>query len=151
MHRPELVILDEPTAGLDPIIQREFLGLLRDIRDAGGTVFLSSHILSEVEAVADHVGIIREGTLVVVESVERLKRRALHRIDLTFAADPPYEVLSAIAGVRDLTVNGSTAHLAVEGSSADLLAAATPYRIDQIVTHEPDLEEIFLGYYEGEA
>jgi ABC-2 type transport system ATP-binding protein len=151
MHQPELVILDEPTAGLDPIIQREFLGLLRDVRDTGGTVFLSSHVLSEVEAVADHVGIIRDGSLVVVESVERLKRRALRRMDLTFAGDPPLDVLSAIAEVRELTVTGPTAHLSVEGSTADLLAAAAPYRVEQIVTHEPDLEEIFLSYYERRA
>jgi ABC-2 type transport system ATP-binding protein len=148
MHEPELVILDEPTTGLDPIIQREFLGMLRDFRDAGGTVFLSSHILSEVEAIADHVGIIRAGTLVVVESVEVLKRRALRRMDLTFAGEPPRAVLSAIAGVREVTVTGSTARLAVEGSTAELLAAAAPHGIDQIVTHEPDLEEIFLSYYE---
>ena len=151
MHQPELVILDEPTTGLDPIIQREFLGLLRDVRDTGGTVFLSSHILSEVEAVADHVGIIREGSLVVVESVDLLKRRALRRMDLTFAGDPPLDVLSGIAGVRDLTVTGTTAHLSVEGSTADLLAAAAPHRVEQIVTHEPDLEEIFLSYYEGQV
>jgi ABC-2 type transport system ATP-binding protein len=148
MHQPEVVILDEPTTGLDPIIQREFLGLLRDVRDTGGTVFLSSHILSEVEAIADHVGIIRDGSLVVVESVERLKHRAVRRMDLTFAGEPPQGVLSAIAGVRELTISGSTAHLAVEGSTAELLAAAAPHRVEQIVTHEPDLEEIFLGYYE---
>ncbi len=150
MHGPELVILDEPTTGLDPIIQQEFLGLVRDFRDAGGTVFLSSHIMSEVEAVADHVGIIRDGSLVLVESVELLKRRALRRIDLTFAGEPP-RTLSAIAGVRELTISGSTAHLAVEGSTADLLAEAAPHRVEQIVTHEPDLEEIFLSYYERQA
>jgi len=148
MHQPELVILDEPTTGLDPIIQREFLGLLRDVQDAGGTVFLSSHILSEVEAIADHVGIIRDGSLVVVESVGLLKQRALRRMDLTFAGDPPQALLSKIAGVRELTVSGSTAHLAVEGSAAELLAAAAPHRVEQIVTHEPDLGEIFLSYYE---
>jgi ABC-2 type transport system ATP-binding protein len=148
MHRPELVILDEPTTGLDPIIQREFVGMLRDFRDAGGTVFLSSHILSEVEAIADHVGIIRAGTLVVVESVEVLKRRALRRMDLTFAGEPPRALLSTIGGVREVTVTGATAHLTVEGSTAELLAAAAPHGIDQIVTHEPDLEEIFLSYYE---
>jgi ABC-2 type transport system ATP-binding protein len=151
MHRPDVVILDEPTAGLDPIIQREFLGLLRDIRDTGRTVFLSSHVLSEVEAIADHVGIIRDGSLVVVESVDLLKARALRRMDLTFADDPPQSLLAAIQGVREVTVTGRTAHLAVEGSTADLLAAAAPHRVERIVTHEPDLEEIFLAYYEGRA
>jgi ABC-2 type transport system ATP-binding protein len=148
MHHPELVILDEPTTGLDPIIQREVLGLVADVRDAGGTVFLSSHILSEVEAVADRVGIIRDGRLVVVESVERLKHRAVRRMDLTFVGAPPLEVLSSVAGVREVTSSGSTAHLAVEGSTAKLLAVAAPHGIEQIVTHEPDLEEIFLAYYE---
>jgi ABC-2 type transport system ATP-binding protein len=151
MHGPELVILDEPTTGLDPIIQQEFLGLVRDVRDRGGTVFLSSHIMSEVEAVADHVGIIRDGSLVLVESVELLKGRALRRIDLTFAGEPPRAELSAVAGVRELTVTGSTAHLAVEGSTAALFTAAAPHRIEQVVTHEPDLEEIFLSYYERQV
>jgi ABC-2 type transport system ATP-binding protein len=151
MHRPDVLILDEPTTGLDPLIQREFLGLVRDARDEGRTVFLSSHILYEVESVADVVGILRQGRLVVVESVDRLKAQALRRIDLTFEGDPPLDTLRRVDAVREIHVAGGTAHLVVEGSTAQLLALAAPHGIVQVVTHEPDLEEIFLAYYGREA
>jgi ABC-2 type transport system ATP-binding protein len=151
MSDPELLILDEPTAGLDPLMQREFLTLVREARAAGRTVFLSSHILSEVEAVADQVGILRRGRLVVVDSVDNLRARALRRIDLTFAGDPPAAELAAVPGVREVQASGSTAHLVVEGSTADLIAALSPYRVEDVVSHEADLEEIFLAFYDDEV
>lgn len=147
MSEPELLILDEPTSGLDPLIQREFLAMLREARDAGRTVLLSSHILSEVEAVADVVGILRQGRLVVVDSVESLKARALRRIDLTFAGEPPAAVLARVPGVKEVVTSDATAHLVVEGSTADLIAALAPYRVDDVISHEADLEEIFRAYY----
>jgi ABC-2 type transport system ATP-binding protein len=147
MNDPELLILDEPTTGLDPLMQRVFLALVREARDAGRTVFLSSHILTEVEAVADVVSILRQGRLVVVDSVEDLKARALRRIDLTFADRPATTMLAAIPGVRDVEVDGATVQLVVEGSTAELIAALAPYRVDNVVSHEADLEEIFLAHY----
>ncbi|HEX2355875.1 MAG TPA: ABC transporter ATP-binding protein [Micromonosporaceae bacterium] len=147
MHQPEVLILDEPTTGLDPLAQREFLGLIREARDQGHTVFLSSHILYEVEAVADMVGILRRGRLIVVETVDRLKARALRRIDLTFEGQPPLAALRAVPSVREASASGTTANLVVEGSTADLLEVAAPHRVAQVVTHEPDLEEIFMSYY----
>ncbi|HEU5111381.1 MAG TPA: ABC transporter ATP-binding protein [Micromonosporaceae bacterium] len=150
MHRPRVLILDEPTSGLDPLVQREFLGLVREARDRGGTVFLSSHVLYEVEAVADMVGILRQGQLVVVESVDKLKARALRRIDLTFDGPAPADRLADASGVREVSTSGTTAHVVLEGSTADLLAVAAPHRVVQIVTHEPDLEEIFMTYYDGQ-
>jgi ABC-2 type transport system ATP-binding protein len=147
MHQPEVLILDEPTTGLDPLAQREFLGLIREARDQGRTVFLSSHILYEVEAVADMVGILRRGRLIVVETVDRLKARALRRIDLTFEGQPPLAALRAVPSVREASASGTTANLVVEGSTADLLEVAAPHRVAQVVTHEPDLEEIFMSYY----
>ncbi|HSK16306.1 MAG TPA: ABC transporter ATP-binding protein [Gaiellaceae bacterium] len=150
MSDPALLVLDEPTTGLDPLMQREFLALVREARDAGRTVFLSSHILSEVEAVADVVGILRQGRLVVVDAVESLKAKALRRVDLTFAGDPPAAALAAVPGVREVRTSDATAHLTVEGSTADLIAALASYRVDNVVTHEPDLEEIFLALYAGQ-
>lgn len=147
MSEPELLLLDEPTLGLDPLMQREFLALVRETRDEGRTVFLSSHILDEVEAVADVVAILRRGRLVVVESVVTLKARALRRIELTFDGLPPITQLRALPSVRDLRISGSTLHLVVEGSTADLFEVAAPHRVERVVTHEPDLEEIFLTYY----
>lgn len=150
LHDPDLLMLDEPTAGLDPLVQREFLGLVREAKLAGRTVFLSSHVLSEVEAVADMVGILRKGRLVEVQSVARLKTQALRRIDLGFEGLPPVEALRSAAGVRAVHPNGVVVQVLVAGSPADLLAVAAPYRIAAITTHEPDLEEIFLRYY-GQA
>ena len=147
MNDPELLILDEPTSGLDPLMQREFLGMVREARTAGRTVLLSSHILTEVEAVADLVGILRDGRLVGVDTMGRLRARARRRIDLTFAGEPPATALAAVAGVREVDVDGATAQLVVEGSTADLIAALASYRVDDVVSHEADLEEIFLSYY----
>jgi ABC-2 type transport system ATP-binding protein len=150
MHDPEVLILDEPTSGLDPLVQREFLLLLREARDAGRTVFLSSHVLSEVEAVADVVGILRSGRLVVTDSVKRLEQQAVRRMDLVFAGPPPVEELRHADGVRDLQVTGRTAHVSIEGSTAAVIAAAAPFSVENVVTHEADLEEVFLGWYERE-
>jgi ABC-2 type transport system ATP-binding protein len=147
MHQPDILILDEPTSGLDPLVQREFLALVREARHQGRTVFLSSHILYEVEAVADMVAILRQGRLVVVQSVDKLKAQALRRIDLTFESAPPLDELRAVPGVREARATGSTVQLVVEGSTADLFTVAAPHRVAQVVTHEPDLEEIFMTYY----
>lgn len=150
MHRPELVILDEPTSGLDPIVQREFLEILREVRGEGRTVFLSSHVMSEVEAVADTVAILRRGRVVVVENVERLKTRSRRRLDLTFRDAVPRDLIARVPEVRDVLVSGQTARVTVDGSTAALLEAAAPHHVEQIVTHEADLEEIFLSYYQGD-
>ena len=151
MHRPDTLILDEPTAGLDPLVQREFLALVREARDEGCTVFLSSHILSEVEAVADLVAVLRRGRLAAVEDIDKLKAEALRRVDLTFEGPPPVSELRQVSGVRDVQATGDTTHLLVEGSMTALMRAAAPHGIEKVVTHEPDLEEIFLTYYEREG
>ncbi len=149
MHDPEVLILDEPTTGLDPLIQREFLGMLKEARTLGKTVFLSSHILAEVEAVADIVAILRKGRLVVVAEIERLKARALHRLDLTFLDDAPLEILRQAPGVLEVEASNRTVHLVVEGSAAEVLKAAAPFGIDKVRSYEADLEEIFMSYYTG--
>lgn len=148
MHDPELLILDEPTSGLDPLVQREFLHMVREVRERGRTVFLSSHVLSEVEAVADVVAILRNGRLVVTDTVERLEHQAVRRIDLVFGGPPPAAELSGVPGVHDVQVTDRTAHLTIEGSTALLLSVAAPYGVENLVTHEPDLEDVFLGWYD---
>ena len=149
-HDPELLVLDEPTTGLDPLVQREFLDLVRERRAEGRTIFLSSHVLSEVEAVADMVGILRQGELVVVQAVERLKEQALRRVDLYFEGLAPTSVLRGASGVRAVSGLGREVNVTVEGSMAPLLSTAAPYHVERVVTHEPDLEEIFLDYYRQE-
>ena len=148
--RPRLLILDEPTSGLDPLVQREFLQLVREVRDRGRTVFLSSHILSEVEAVADVVAILRKGRLVVTDTVANLEHQAVRRLDLVFAGAPPVAELAQVPGVHDVQATERTIHLAVEGSTAELIKAAAPYGVENVVTHEPDLEDVFLGWYDAE-
>jgi ABC-2 type transport system ATP-binding protein len=128
-------------------MQREFLALLHETRDAGGTVFLSSHILSEVEAVADSVGILRQGDLVTVQTIENLREQALRRLDLTFAATVPTELIHRVPGVQEVSADGSTAHVVVTGSTAELVKAVAPYDVTNVVSHEADLESIFLDYY----
>ncbi|WP_227983658.1 ABC transporter ATP-binding protein [Nocardia spumae] len=148
MSDPDVLVLDEPTQGLDPLVQREFLLMLREARDAGRTVFLSSHVLSEVQAVADTVAILRHGRLVEVRSVAALTAQTLRRLDLTFAATPPDpQLLRAVGGVRSVTGTGRTLHVELDGSIAELLKFVAPYGVSDLISHEPDLEDVFLTYY----
>ncbi|MFE9325013.1 ABC transporter ATP-binding protein [Nocardia sp. NPDC052278] len=148
MAEPELLVLDEPTAGLDPLVQHEFHTLLREVRDEGRTVFLSSHMLSEVQEVADTVGILRQGRLVEVRSIAELTARPLRRLDLIFAGTPPdLDALRHIDGIRAVHANTKAVHVELEGPTARLLQAVAPYEVTDIISREPDLEEVFLAYY----
>ncbi|MGA8257309.1 MAG: ABC transporter ATP-binding protein [Nocardioides sp.] len=147
MHRPELLILDEPNAGLDPLVQQEFHALVREVRDEGRTVFLSSHTLSEVERVADRVAIIRRGQLVAVESIENLKAKAIRRLELDFATPPSPALFTDIAGVRDVTIDDCHAEVSFEGAINPILHAAMTHELVDLHTKDADLEEIFLAYY----
>ncbi|HRQ11634.1 MAG TPA: ABC transporter ATP-binding protein, partial [Trueperaceae bacterium] len=147
MHQPELLILDEPNAGLDPLVQRTFQTMLREVREEGRTVFLSSHTLSEVERVADRVGIIRHGKLVVVERIDELKRKAIRRLEFEFAAPVPPDVFSHVELVHDVEVDGAHARITYEGSVNPVLKAAMAYDVVNLRSRDADLEEIFLAYY----
>ena len=147
VHRPDLLILDEPTSGLDPLLQHEFLLLVREVVDAGATVFLSSHVLHEVERVADRVGILGRGRLVAVADVDELRRRARQRIDLTVSGTVDPAVFANVPGVLDLTVHDGMVRLVVEGSVDSVIKAAAHLTVDRIATEQVDLEEVFLEYY----
>jgi ABC-2 type transport system ATP-binding protein len=149
MHRPEILILDEPTSGLDPLVRHEFYKLLAEVRAEGRTVFLSSHILPEVEHICDRVGIIRQGELVMVERVDTLKARAVRHLELHFAKPVPREAFTSLAGVRDITVEDAVVRCAVTGTVDAVIKAAAQYEVVNVISHEPDLEEIFLAYYNG--
>lgn len=152
MHRPELIILDEPNAGLDPLVQHEFWGMMREVADDGRTVFLSSHTLSEVERVADRVGIIRRGSLVAVEEVSALRKRQMRRIEIDFDGTLRERDLAGVAGVRDLVVHPDRVELDFDGDMAELIAAVTTaVRLRDIHTQEAELEDIFLAYYRDQA
>jgi ABC-2 type transport system ATP-binding protein len=147
VHRPELLVLDEPTAGLDPLLQQEFYRLVRETVEDGRTVFLSSHVLSEVERIADRVGIIRSGELVVVEEVEALKARATRRIEVELARPAAGAPFLGLPGVREAETEDRLVRFVVEGSVDGLVKALAEHEVVTITSHEPDLEEIFLGYY----
>ena len=149
-HRPDLLILDEPTSGLDPLLQQEFLRLVREVVAAGTTVFLSSHVLHEVERVADRVGILRRGQLVAVADVDELRRRARQRIDLSIRGPVDRTLFTGVPGVVDVAVHDGLVRLVVEGSVDPVLKAAAKMTVDRFVTEQVDLEEVFLEYYREE-
>jgi ABC-2 type transport system ATP-binding protein len=151
MNRPELLVMDEPSSGLDPLVQRQFQKMLREVAAEGRTVFLSSHTLSEVQRVADRVGIIRHGYLVAVETVAELRSKAIRRVDLRFETPVDGRVFSSVAGVRDVAVDNHHVTFSFDGRMEELLAVATDHStLVDITTQEADLEEIFLTYYRDE-
>jgi ABC-2 type transport system ATP-binding protein len=146
MHRPKLLILDEPTGGLDPLNQQEFYSMVRESRDAGATVFLSSHILSEVEHVSDRVGIIRDGRLVRTAKLGELHDIRFHEVEIQFGGPVPVEALRA-AGVDRLEVQDRRVRGIVRGSFEPLMRALRDSQVTSFSSHEPSLEEIFLTFY----
>ena len=147
MHRPELAVLDEPTSGLDPLVQQTFYEVLAETRAAGRTVLLSSHILPEVQHVADRVAVLREGCLALVESVNELRRRAFTRVEVTFAAAPAEGVFADVPHVRELGRHGATVLFALEGDADALVKALAARHVVALDVHEADLEDIFLSLY----
>ncbi|MEV7011370.1 ABC transporter ATP-binding protein [Streptosporangium sp. NPDC051022] len=150
MHEPELLILDEPTSGLDPLVQQEFLAMLREVRVSGRTVLMSSHVLAEVQDVADRVGIVRGGRLVAVEDVAALREKAVRRVEFHFDAPVPREAFENLPGVRDLRVEGTGVICTLDGRPDALIKAAARFTVVHMTSAEPDLEEIFLTYYSDE-
>ena len=147
MHDPDILILDEPTAGLDPLLQRDVLTLVRERRDAGTAVLFSSHLLPEVENIADRVGILRLGRLIREDSMENLREIARQRLEVRFAHDIPDGAFDGISGISGVEQNSRTVHLVVDGSAAALVKRLAEYEVDRIVTHDEDLEDIFFTYY----
>lgn len=148
MHRPDLLLLDEPTSGLDPLIQQEVLRLVREARAGGATVFFSSHILSEVQEVADRVAIIRHGTVVEVAETRSLIDRALRRAVVHFARPVDAGSLANVPGVTLLAQDEEWVQLQVEGEMDALIKALAAFPVSDFETERPSLEEIFLAYYE---
>jgi ABC-2 type transport system ATP-binding protein len=150
-HRPDLLILDEPTSGLDPLVQQTFYEVIREAKAEGRTVFLSSHILGEVEKTCDRVAIIREGRLVKVDRVEALRDLAHHQVELRFAGDVPVAAFAAIDGVSDVASEDHLLRLRVAGSIKPVVQEAAKYDLIDFVSREPSLEETFLAQYRPDA
>ncbi len=151
MHEPDLLILDEPTAGLDPLMQLEFGEMLEEVRDEGRTVFLSSHVLPEVERLADRVGIVRDQRLVTVDSVEAFRGLSKATVTIRFATDPNPEEFSRLESVTkvDTRNGGDTLVLTVEGSVDSVIKRAAQDEVLSISTRTADLEDVFLSFYSG--
>ena len=150
-HRPELLILDEPTSGLDPLVQQTFYEVIREARAEGRTVFLSSHILSEVEKTCDRVAIVREGRLIRTDRIEALRDLAHHQVELRFPGEVPVGAFAALPGVSDVTTEDGLLRLRVLGSMMPVLREAAQHELVDFTSREPSLEETFLAEYGREA
>jgi ABC-type multidrug transport system ATPase subunit len=148
MHQPRLLILDEPTSGLDPLNQQEFYKMVAEVRAEGRTVFLSSHILPEVEHTCDRVAIIREGRLIKVDHVSSLKEIHQYDVEITFAglAEASWFKVAGVANVAE-AADEHTLQLSVQGDLREIIHIASQHNATNITTHEPTLEEVFLRFY----
>jgi ABC-2 type transport system ATP-binding protein len=148
-HKPELLILDEPTSGLDPLVQQTFFNLVREQVKDGSTVFLSSHILSEVEKTCDRVAIIRDGRIVRLGRVDALRDLAHHQVEMRFAGGPPAGEFEKLEGVSDVEVTDHTIRLRVLGPITSVVQTAARLGVVDFLSREPSLEETFLAQYAG--
>jgi len=153
MHRPRLLVLDEPTNGLDPLNQQEFGRMVAEVRADGRTVFLSSHILTEVEQICSRVAIIRDGQIVREGGLAELKDIKHHEVTITFADDVPATAFETLEGVQKVEAvdGGHTLRLTVQGGVDAVIKAAAQHSILTLTTHEPSLDDIFMRYYQGDG
>jgi beta-exotoxin I transport system ATP-binding protein len=148
---PDLLLLDEPTSGLDPLVQAEFHAILRERAGAGTAVLLSSHVLSEVERVADRVAIIRSGRLLVLETMAGLREKARHTVEVRFGAPPPPRAFAAVPGITDVRLDGTLLRCTMQGVVDPLIKTLSRYHVLDLNSREADLEETFLTLYGEEA
>lgn len=153
MHSPELLILDEPTGGLDPLVQQTFHEMMDEYRAKGRTVFLSSHVLSEVQAICDRVGILRDGELKAVESVEQITNVEFNWVDVKFRDAVPaglQQQLESMPSITNVSANGRRVRMRIVGDIDPLLRAISSGYVEMLHVKEPSLEEIFLAFYSGD-
>jgi ABC-2 type transport system ATP-binding protein len=151
MHSPDLLVLDEPTSGLDPLVQQVFHQLVREATARGGTVFLSSHVLSEVQQIADRVALVRDGRLALVESVQALRELASMRVEATFQQPPPADAFLRVPGVSELERHGREVVFSLAGPVDPLIKALAAHTVLALDVHEADLQDVFLDLYRGDV
>lgn len=147
MHRPRLLVLDEPTLGLDPLIQQEFRVLVEEAREGGATVFLSSHVLSEVQEICDRMGIVADGRLRTVGTLGQLREFHIHRVDALLERDVAPDAVAGIPGVSDVSVSDHHLRCRMQGTFGPLLEALRPAGVLELDSEEMSLEEVFLAHY----
>ncbi len=145
MHKPKVLILDEPTSGLDPIVQREFSAIVDDMQSQGAAILLSSHVLSEVEHLADRVVVINAGKQLLVEEISELKKRTVRTIDLFFTVPVGNEIFSDVSGIKDIRNYGNRVSCTVIGAENSLLRRAVEHGLESVQTHESSLDDIFFS------
>jgi len=143
----QVLLLDEPTGGLDPLVQQEFHQIIRERTEAGAAVLLSSHVLSEVERVADRVAIIRSGQLIVLESLAELRNKATHTVQVRFREPPPADAFTQLAGIREVRLDGTLLHCTLQGAVDPFIKTLAKFEVLDLNSHETDLEETFLTLY----
>jgi ABC-2 type transport system ATP-binding protein len=151
MHEPDLLVLDEPTQGLDPLVQQEFYAMIDEARERGATVFLSSHVMPEVERVCDRVAIIREGRLITVDDVGDLKAKALRTVEFHFEGPVPATAFASLASVVEVEQRGDSVLMTVRGPLDEVVKEAARHPVVNVETREPSLEDIFLEAYRNGA
>ncbi len=147
MHAPELLILDEPTSGLDPLLQREVIGMVREAQGGGATVFMSSHVLSEVEVIAERVAIVRQGRIVDLDDVATLRRNAGQQVVFEFVTHVSADDFSGLPGIDDVAVDGTTVTCLLRGEPDALLKAAARHHVVRWSAQDRELEDLFLDFY----
>jgi ABC-2 type transport system ATP-binding protein len=147
MHQPRLLVLDEPTGGLDPLNQQEFYDMCREAKESGATMFLSSHILSEVEHISDRVAIIRGGRLVRLAKIHELHEMRVHQVEIEFRGEVPVDRIRDAEGVDAVRSEDHRVMCVVRGSFEPLMKALSASDVVNLTSHEPNLEEVFLMYY----
>ncbi len=147
MGKPELLILDEPSSGLDPLMQQTFNQLMLEAKAEGRTIFISSHVLSEVQAICDRVAILRHGQLQAVERVDQLTHADFRWVTIRLREAAPSDAFANVTGASEISVDGATVQLRMRGDFDPLLRALAPYYVQDMRVQEPTLEEIFLTYY----
>ena len=148
---PDLLLLDEPTSGLDPLVQAEFHAILRERAGSGTAVLLSSHVLSEVERVADRVAIIRSGRLLMLETMAGLREKARHTVEVRFGTPPPPQAFAAVPGITDVRLDGTLLRCTMQGVVDPLIKVLSRYHVVDLNSREADLEEAFLALYGEEV
>lgn len=151
MHKPDVIILDEPTSGLDPLMQEEFYKLVNEAKQRGAVIFMSSHVLTEVQRICDRAGIIRQGVLVDEVVIEEMLGKALKTFDITFAIKPPLAKLKALKGVEIEQVSGNSVTIHVHGSLSPLFGILAKHEVNNIDARNLDLEGLFMKFYESES
>ena len=149
MHKPQLLILDEPTSGLDPFLQKTTIELVQESKNNGATVFLSSHIFSEIDKIAETVGFIKEGELIVEEELEVLKSNAIKTIEIEFKSTPPTTLFDNIENVQKIGSENNAIKLNVTGSLNSVIKEISKFEVLNIISEEPSLEDLFMNYYES--